>query len=130
MEGSVRRAGDRLRVSAQLIDAPRDIHRWAGTYDGAIEDVFSIQEQLARKIIEALELRLTATEERHLSERAISNLPAYEYYLQARHDMWRWRRDSIDRAVQLLRKALALIGENARLYGALGLAHLQIGRAS
>src|SRR5450631_1784229 len=125
VEGSVRRAGDRLRVSAQLIDAPRDIHRWAGTYDGAIEDVFSIQEQLARKIIEALELRLTATEERHLSERAISNLPAYEYYLQARHDMWRWRRDSIDRAVQLLRQALALIGENARLYGALGVAHLQ-----
>ena len=125
VEGSVRRAGDHLRVSAQLIDAPRDIHRWAGTYDGAIEDVFSIQEQLARKIIEALELRLTATEEGHLSERAIGNLPAYEYYLQARHDMWRWRRDSIDRAVQLLRQALALIGENARLYGALGVAHLQ-----
>jgi TolB-like protein/predicted Zn-dependent protease len=125
IEGSVRRAGNRLRVSAQLIDAPQDVHRWAVTYDGAIDDVFSIQEQLARKIVDALELRLTAAEEQHLSERAISNLPAYEYYLQARHDMWRWRRDSIDRAVQLLRKALALIGENARLYGALGLAHLQ-----
>ena len=125
VEGSVRRAGNRLRVSAQLIDARQDVHRWAGTYDGAIDDVFSIQEQLASKIVDALELRLTAAEEQHLSVRAISNLPAYEYYLQARHDMWRWRRDSIDRAVQLLRKALALIGENARLYGALGLAHLQ-----
>ena len=125
VEGSVRRAGDRLRVSAQLIDAPSDIHRWAGTFDGAVEDVFSIQEQLSRKIIEALELRLTATEERRLSERAISDLPAYEYYLRARHDMWRWRRDSIDRAVQLLRQALELMGENARLYGALGVAHLQ-----
>jgi TolB-like protein/Flp pilus assembly protein TadD len=125
VEGSVRRVGDRLRVSAQLIDAPRDMHRWAGTYDGAVEDVFSIQEQLARKIIDALELRLTAAEDQRLSERAISNLPAYEHYLRARHDMWRWRRDSIDRAVQLLRQALALIGENARLYGALGVAHLQ-----
>jgi TolB-like protein/lipoprotein NlpI len=125
VEGSVRRAGSRLRVSAQLIDAPQDVHRWTGTYDGAIEDVFSIQEQLARKIVDVLELRLTATEERHLSERAINNLAAYEYYLRARHDIWRWRRDSIDRAVQLLRQALALIGENARLYGALGLAHLQ-----
>ncbi len=125
VEGSVRRAGNRLRVSAQLIDARQDVHRWAGTYDGAIDDVFSIQEQLARKIVDTLKLRLTAAEEQHLSERAISNLPAYEYYLQARHDMWRWRRDSIDRAVQLLRKALALIGENAQLYGALGVAHLQ-----
>ena len=125
VEGSVRRAGDRLRVSAQLIDARQDVHRWAASYDGAIDDVFSIQEQLAHKIVEALELQLTATEERHLSERAINNLPAYECYLRARHDMWRWRRDAIDRAVQLLRQALALIGENPRLYGALGLAHLQ-----
>ena len=125
VEGSVRRAGGRLRVSALLIDASQDIHLWAGTYDGMIDDVFSIQEQVARKIVEALELRLTATEERHLSERAINNVPAYECYLRARHDMWRWHRDAIDRAVQLLRQALALIGDNARLYATLGLAHLQ-----
>ena len=125
VEGSVRRAGSHLRVSAQLIDASQDVHRWAGTYDGTIDDVFSIQEQVARKIVEALELRLTATEERHLSERAINNVPAYECYLRARHDMWSWRRDAIDRAVQLLRQALVLIGENTRLYAALGLAHLQ-----
>lgn len=125
VEGTVRRVGNRLRVSCQLIDAWHDVHRWAGTYDGMIDDVFSIQEQLARKIVDALELRLTSVEEQRLSERAISNLTAYEYYLQARHDMWRWRRESIDRAVELLRQALALIGENARLYGALGIAHLQ-----
>src|SRR3984885_4209995 len=125
VEGSVRRAGSLLMVSAQLIDARQDVHRWAASYDGAIDDVFSIQEQLAHKIVEALELQLTATEERGLSERAVNNLPAYECYLRARHDMWRWRRDAIDRAVQLLRQALALIGENARLYAALGLAHLQ-----
>jgi TolB-like protein len=125
VEGSVRRAGSRLRVSAQLIDPSRDIHLWAGTYDGMIDDVFSIQEQVARKIVDGLALRLTATEERQLSERAINNVPAYECYLRARHDMWRWRRGAIDRAVQLLRQALALIGDNARLYAALGLAHLQ-----
>ncbi len=125
VEGSVRRTGGRLKVSAQLIDASQDAHRWAATYDGTIDDVFSIQEQMARKIVEALELRLTATEERHLSERAINNVPAYECYLRARHDMWIWRRDAIDRAVQLLRQALALIGDNARLYATLGLAHLQ-----
>jgi TolB-like protein len=125
VEGSVRRAGGRLRVSAVLIDASQDIHLWASTYDGMIDEVFTIQEQIAREIVEALELRLTATEQRQLSERAINNVPAYECYLRARHDMWRWRRDAIDRAVQLLRQALALIGDNARLYAALGLAYLQ-----
>lgn len=125
VEGSVRRAGNRLRLSAQLIDAPQDVHRWAGTYDGTIEDVFSIQEQMARKIVQALELRLTAHEDKQLSERAINDVAAYECYLRARHDMWRWRRDSIDRAVQLLRQALVITGENTRLYAALGLAHLQ-----
>ena len=125
VEGSVRRAGGRLRVSALLIDASQDVHLWAGTYDGMIDDVFLIQEQVARKTVDALELRLTATEERHLSERAINNVPAYECYLRARHDMWRWHRDAIDRAVQLLRQALALIGDNARLYATLGVAHLQ-----
>jgi TolB-like protein len=125
VEGSVRRAGVRLRVSAQLIDASQDVHCWAGNYNGTIEDVFSIHEQIARKIVAALEVRLSANEERDLSERAINSIPAYECYLRARHEMWRWRSDSIDRAVQLLREALAIIGENARLYGALGLAHLQ-----
>jgi TolB-like protein len=125
VEGSVRRAGSRVRVSAQLIDAREDVHRWAGTYDGTLDDIFSIQEEVARKIVEALELRLSAAEERQLSERAISHVPAYECYLRARHDMWRWHRDAIDRAVQLLGQALALAGDNVRLYATLGLAHLQ-----
>jgi TolB-like protein/tetratricopeptide (TPR) repeat protein len=125
VEGSVRRAGSRLRVSVQLIDARQDVHRWAGTYDGKMDDVFSIQEQVARKIVEALEVRLTVTEERLLGERTINNIPAYECYLRARHDMWRWHRDAIDRAVKLLRQGLALMGDNARLYATLGLAHLQ-----
>ena len=125
VEGSVRRAGIRLRVSAQLIDATQDVHCWAGNYNGTIEDVFSIQEKIARKIVAALELRLSENEERGLSQRAINSVPAYECYLRARHEMWRWRSDSIHRAVQFLREALIIIGENARLYAALGLAHLQ-----
>ena len=125
VEGRVRRAGARLRVSAQLIDARHDIHRWAGVYDGAIDDVFLIQQQMARKIVEALELRLSAAEEIRLGERTIDDAAAYECYLRARHDMWRWHRDAIDRAVQLLRQALSLTGQNAQLYATLGLAHLQ-----
>ena len=125
LEGSVRRAGQRLRVTAQLIDAANDNHLWADTYDGTVDDVFSIQEQLARVIVDALELRLTAREKQRIAERAIDNLPAYECYLRARHEAWRWRRDSIDHAVQLLREGLAIIGDNVRLHAALGVAYLQ-----
>lgn len=125
LEGSVRRAGSRLRITAQLIDASTDHHLWADKYDGGVEDVFAIQERLARVIVGALELRLTADEDRRLAERPIGNLHAYECYLRARQEGWRWRRDSIDHAIQLLHNGLAIVGENAGLYAALGLAYLQ-----
>lgn len=125
LEGSVRRAGDKLRVTAQLIDAAADEHLWADKYGGTVEDVFAIQERIARMIVDALELRLTTDEQRRLAERPIDNLRAYECYLRARQEGWRWRKDAIDRAVRLLHEALAIAGENAALQAALGLAWLQ-----
>jgi len=125
LEGSVRRAGRRLRITAQLIDASTDHHLWADKYDGDVEDVFAFQERLARVIVEALKLELSADEARRLGERPIGSLPAYECYLRARQEGWRWRKDAIDHAVKLLHDGLAIVGENAGLYAALGLAHLQ-----
>jgi non-specific serine/threonine protein kinase len=125
LEGSVRRAGNRLRVTAQLIDADADTHLWAEKFDGTVEDVFAIQERIARVIVDALELRLTTDEDRRLRERPIDNVHAYECYLRARQQGWRWRKDAIDQAIQLLHNGLATIGDNARLYAALGVAYLQ-----
>ena len=125
LEGSVRRAGDRLRITAELIDAATDDHLWADKFDGSVEDVFAIQERLARVIAGALELRLTAEEERRLADRPIADVHAYQCYLRARHEAWRWRADAIDHAIQLLRNGLALVGDNARLHAALGHAYLQ-----
>ena len=125
LEGSVRRASGRLRITAQLIDAAADDHVWADKYDGAVEDLFAFQTRLVRTIVDALELRLSGDEDRRLGERPIANLHAYECYLRARQEGWRWRRDSIDHAVRLLRNGLDLVGDNAELYAALGLAHLQ-----
>ena len=125
LEGSVRRAGRRLRITAQLVDASTDHHLWADKYDGDVEDVFAFQERLARMIVDALKLELSADEDRRLGEHPIGSLPAYECYLRARQEGWRWRKDAIDRAVHLLRDGLAIVGENAGLYAALGLAHLQ-----
>jgi TolB-like protein len=125
LEGSVRRAADRLRISAQLIDAAKDVHLWAETYDSIVDDIFAIQERLARVIVDALQLRLSAPEEQLIAEQAITHVAAYECYLRARHESWGWRQDSIDKAVELLQEALTIIGDNARLYAALGLAYLQ-----
>jgi TolB-like protein len=125
LEGSARRVGSRLRISAQLIDASTDDHLWADKYDGTVEDVFEVQERLARVIVGALAVRLTADEDRRLAQRPIRNLHAYECYLRARQEGWRWRRDAIDYAVHLLHNGLAIVGENAGLYAALGLAYLQ-----
>ncbi|MGE5102215.1 MAG: tetratricopeptide repeat protein [Deltaproteobacteria bacterium] len=125
LEGSVRRADTRLRVTAQLIDADTDEHLWAEKYDGNVEDIFGIQERIARMIVDALQLHLTADEDRRLAEHSIDNIHAYECYLRARQQGWRWRKDAIDQATQLLRNGLALLGDNARLYAALGIAYLQ-----
>lgn len=125
LEGTVRRAADRLRISARLIDASSDECRWTGKYDGNVEDIFAMQERLARTIVHALQLQLTADEHDQLAVRRIENVHAYECYLQARQESYRWRRDAIDHAIQLLHNALALVGDNAELYAALGRAHLQ-----
>jgi TolB-like protein len=125
VEGSVRRVGDRLRITARLVDGSGDNLLWADTWDGSLEDVFAMQERLARAIVGALEVRLSANEDRRLADRPIDNLHAYECYVRARQEAWRWRKDAIDHAVQLLRNGLSIVGDNARLYAALGHAFLQ-----
>lgn len=125
VEGTVRHASSRLRISAQLIDASTDSHVWAEKYEGTVEDVFAMQEQLARAIVDALHVRLTAQEHKYLAARPVANLHAYECYLQARQEAFRWREDAIDHAVQLLHNGLAIVGENAELYAALGRTYLQ-----
>ena len=125
VEGSVRRAATQLRISARLIDAATDEHLWSDKYDGAVDEVFAIQERLARAIVEALQVRISADEHQQLGRRPITNLHAYECYLRARYEALRWRRDAIDRAIQLLHDGLAIVGDNAELYAALGRAYLQ-----
>lgn len=124
LEGSVQRAGDRLRVTAQLIDTERGDHVWAEKHDGALADIFTVQQALARKVASALKV-LSADAARRFAERPGMDVHAYECYLRARHESWRWRRDSIDRAVRLLREGIDIAGDHVRLHAALGLAYLQ-----
>jgi TolB-like protein/Tfp pilus assembly protein PilF len=121
LEGSVRRAGTSLRVTAQLIDAEHDSQMWAEKYAGSIEDVFAIQEEISRKIVNALQLRLTDAEARGIAERPIDNAAAYDCYLRARYEVYRFTAEGLDRAKQLVDAGLKLIGENPLLLAARGM---------
>src|SRR5437899_4243177 len=83
LEGSVQRSANRVRVSAQLIDARNDTHIWAEKYDRDLADVFAIQSEIAEKIAEQLQAKLSPTEKSAISERPTSNIAAYDLYLKA-----------------------------------------------
>lgn len=102
MEGSLRQAGSMLRVAVHLVDASTGAHLWAEKYAGSIEDVFAIQEEISRKIVNALQLRLTDAEARGIAERPIDNAAAYDSYMRARHEVCRFTAEGLDRAKQLV----------------------------
>ncbi len=88
IEGSVRKAGNRLRITAQLIDSGSDHHLWAERYDRELEDIFSVQDEVARKVAEALEVALTRGESKRLAQAPTDNIEAYDVYLRARRTLW------------------------------------------
>jgi TolB-like protein len=93
LEGSVRRSGDRVRITAQLIDATDGAHLWSETYDRQIDDIFAVQEEIAEAIAEKLELTLTEEGRTSLAARRTSDLQAYDLYLLGRAN-WATRSDS------------------------------------
>jgi serine/threonine protein kinase len=125
LTGSIRRAGSSLRITAQLVDARTDAQLWAGRFNGALEDVFEIQERLSRQIVDALRLRLTPTEDRRLARRPMGDVRAYEYYLLARQEVWSFNAQSLDHALQLVRRAEEIVGDNELLFVAEGLIYWQ-----
>lgn len=124
LEGSVRKAGNSLRITAQLIDSFNDCHLWAGKYDGKIDDVFDIQEKVSRAIVDALKLKLTEEQESSLTRHPIQNIQAYECYIRARHEMLKFTESGLQNSVALLNRGLKMVGDNATLYAALGTAYL------
>jgi TolB-like protein len=125
IEGSVRKAGNNLRITAQLIDAINDTHIWANKYRGTLDDVFEIQEKVSRSIVDALTMKLSPEVDQKLTKRPIKNMQAYECYLRARQDIYTFSKEGLDRAVRYLQDGLEIIGENAVIYGGLGYAYSQ-----
>ena len=125
LEGTVRRAGNRLRITAQLINAEQDAHLWTEKYDGVLEDVFDMQEQVSRSIVDALEVELNPSEQMRLAERPIQDVTALECSLRARAEVLQFTGASLDRALALLDRGLEIVGDNDILYAGKSEALLQ-----
>jgi TolB-like protein len=123
LEGSVRKAGNKLRIAAQLIDGTTDAHLWADHYDGVLEDVFDIQDSVSQSIVEMLKIKLTNEEKQRIAERPISNVAAYEYYLRAYPEILNGTEQTLGRAVRYLQNALDIIGDNALILSYMAFAY-------
>src|SRR5213595_1075421 len=112
LEGSVQRAGSKVRVNAQLIDARVDKHLWAGTYDRELADVFAIETELAQAIADELQAKLSASEKAAIEEKPTQYLAAYDFYVRALSVIYNAQVDlgpsvNLSEAVELLNKAVA-----------------------
>ncbi len=128
LEGSVRRAGHRVRINAQLIDADSGGHLWAERYDGVLDDVFALQDQVTAQIVDALEVKLTATEKAQLAHRETVSAAAYDYFLRGQALWSRFNGLDNERAREMYRKALELDPLFARAHGALALTYAYAAR--
>lgn len=108
LEGSVRKDGDRIRVTAQLIDVATDTHLWSETYTRKLDDIFAVQDEIARAIVAALEITLSGGDREKLEAHSTANVAAYNKFLQGRH-LWNQRSgQSLLAAVEPLREAVEM----------------------
>jgi serine/threonine protein kinase/cytochrome c-type biogenesis protein CcmH/NrfG len=119
LEGSIRRAGNRVRITAQLVEASTRHSVWAERYDRQLEDVFAIQEEIARSIAQALRITLTPQEEKTIARKPTENPQAYDFYLRGRTYM---RRENMDYGLQMFEQAIQLDPNFALAHG--GIAQL------
>jgi len=106
LEGSVRKGGNKVRITGQLIDAASGAHIWADRFDGALDDIFELQDQVASGVVGAIEPKLRSAEIERAIRKPTENLGAYDLYLRALAQFWKWTPDGWSEAVDLLRRAL------------------------
>lgn len=122
LEGSVRKAGDQVRITAQLIDARRDVHLWSETWDRNLDNVFAIQDEIAASVVESLRVTLLGS----APESVATDPEAYNLYLQGRHLEKQGSRDSMLKAVELLEQALAIDPGYAPAWTGLSTAYINL----
>src|SRR5205823_5665974 len=127
LEGSVRKSGDRLRISAELIDATDGKNLWSETYDRSAGDVFAVQDDISRAIVGALRTRLTPNAEQSLVDRPTKDVAAYDFYLQGRYASNQRTEKSLERSARLFEQAIVRDSTFAPAYAALAQAYVLLG---
>ncbi|MFV2007929.1 MAG: tetratricopeptide repeat protein, partial [Longimicrobiales bacterium] len=126
VEGSVRKAGERVRVTAQLISADDGYHLWSETYDGDLEDIFRLQDEIARSIVEALKIELVGSKDALLVEAETEDVEAYTHYLQGRFFFNRFQENDLERSLEQYRQALEHDPKYGRAYAGIADTWMQL----
>ena len=116
LEGSIRKAGNRLRITAQLINVAGGHHLWSERYDRELEDVFAIQDEIAASIVKALRLVLKDDEKEAIEKAPTANVQAYDFYLRGRQYFHQWRRKGVEHARRMFERAIEIDPNYARAY--------------
>ena len=119
LEGSVRKSGNKIRITAQLIDALTDTPIWANKYDGTLDDIFNIQDKVSVSIADSLKIKLSEREQQQILGQKFKNPLVYEIYLKAKYEDWQFNEISLRKGEELLMQGLKLPGDNALLYAEL-----------
>ena len=125
LEGSVRRADNKIRITAQLVDASTEGHLWAQRYDRDLKEIFSLQDDVTQRIVAALAVKVTEDEQKRLLRRYTDNMEAYDYYLRGLEYFSKLTKETNILARQMLQRAIDLDPQFAAAYALLGLAHSQ-----
>jgi serine/threonine protein kinase/Flp pilus assembly protein TadD len=119
LEGSVRKAGNRLRITAQLVNAADGYHLWSDRFDRELADVFAVQDEIADNIVKALRVVLSDNEKRAIEQARPENFQAYEYYLRGRQFVHQYREKSLQFARRMFQRAIEVDPNFARAYAGL-----------
>ena len=130
LEGSVRRAADHVRITAQLIETESDSHLWSETYDREMKDVFAIQDDIARSIADALQVTLTPRDRRALQNVATTDARAYDFYLRGRRYFYAMNRRDFLHAIRMYEEAIALDPQYAQAHAGMADAYAFLYRYS
>ena len=125
LEGSVRKSSDRVRITGQLIDAASGAHLWADRFDGALADVFELQDRCAASVVNAIAPRLEEVEIQRARAKPTEHLGAYDHYLRGLPDLYRWERAANEAALRSFRDAIALDPDYASPYATATLCYVQ-----
>ncbi len=123
LEGSVRKAGNRIRITAQLVNVRDGYHLWAERFDRMIEDIFDLQNEVSQKIVDALKISLSDTERKLLTQKPTDDLRAYDFYMRGRELLYLKGRRNTEKAIEMFQNAAAIDPEFASPYAGIAEAY-------